>query len=61
MNDNTVLVVELVWIASGMALGTMAARRRDSLAWLIGGLVFGPLIVIALVHPRRSVLRGGRR
>jgi hypothetical protein len=61
VNDNTVLIVELVWMASGMVLGAMAALRHDSLAWLIGGLVFGPLIVIALVHPRRSVLRGGRR
>lgn len=61
MNDTTVLIDELVWIATGTALGSMAALRHDSLGWLIGGLVFGPLVAIALVHPRRSVLRGGRR
>ena len=61
MNDNTELIVEAVWIVSGTALGVMAARRHDSLGWLIGGLVFGPLIVIALVFPRRSVFGGGRR
>jgi hypothetical protein len=61
VNGNAVFIVEVVWIGSGTALGVMAARRHDSLGWLIGGLVFGPLIAIALVFPRRSVFGGGRR
>jgi hypothetical protein len=59
------LIAELLWIAIGTTLGAIAARRHDSLGWLLAGIAFGPLTVIALVLPRRaatrqSVLRGGR-
>jgi hypothetical protein len=44
---------ELVWLGTGTAFGAMTAKRRGVLEWLIVGVVFGPLTLVALVAPRR--------